>query len=198
MLARVVLASSLLGSLALAVPAAHQETAAAPDGRFDIDPTHSQLLFKVRHLGVSNFWGRINKVGGKLLVDAEDPSASLVQVTIDAAGIDTNDENRDIHLRSADFFNVEEHPTLSFTSEKVVAKGPGKLEVSGELELHGVARPLTVLVEHVGFATDPRFGTRAGYETRFTIKRSDFGMDYMPELLGDEVEIVLSLEGVKP
>lgn len=200
MLARVALAASILVPLAFALPAPRQEADSepAPDGRYDIDPVHSHAIFKVKHLGVSNFYGRFNKIGGKLLVDAADPGESLVQITIDAASVDTNDEARDTHLRSADFFNVEEHPTLSFTSEKVVAKGAGRLEVAGELEMHGVTRPLTVIVEQVGFGKDPRFGTRVGYEARFTIQRSDFGMDYVPDLLGDEVEVVFSLEGMRP
>jgi len=198
-LAIAAVALSALGAAAIdplqAVPAAGRSD--SPDGRYEIDPTHTIVMFKITHLGISNFYGRFNKLSGKLLVDAESPAESMISFSIDAASIDTNHADRDKHLRSPDFFNAAEHPRITFESESVAAKGGKQLEVTGTLSLHGVERKITVLVEQTGSGTVGQFGTRVGYEARFTIQRSDFKMDYMPELLGNDVEILISLEATR-
>jgi len=200
MLMRLIAASSLFGAVAMAAagaPAGADFREDAPDGAYSIDNSHTEVMFKVNHLGISNFYGRFNKVSGKVVVDSASPAESLITLTIDAASVDTNDAGRDKHLKSADFFNTEEFATIGFESEKVTATGEKTLDVEGTLEMHGVKKAVTAKVERTGFGTVGQFGTRIGYEARFIVKRSDFGMNYMPGLLGDEVEILVSLEGVK-
>ena len=169
-----------------------------PGGRYDVDPVHSSVLFKIKHVGVSNFYGRFNKVSGKLVLDAEDPAESMISLSIDAKSIDTNDAKRDAHLRGPDFFNVEEKgfDTLTFESEKVTPKSATEFDVLGKFKLHGVGRTITVAATQVGAGATP-MGTRVGYECRFTIKRTDYKMNYDTNALGDEVVIVVSVEAVR-
>jgi polyisoprenoid-binding protein YceI len=201
MLAKLASASIVLALLALAPAPAQQgagSKADAPDGRFDVDAVHSSMVFKVKHAGIANFYGRFNKISGKLLIDADDPAESLIQLSIDAASVDTNNPDRDKHLRSPDFFNAPEHPEITFESEKVTPKGGSRFEVRGKLGLHGVEKDVTVQVEQTGFGALGGFlGTRVGYEARFTLKRSDFQMSYALDVLGDDVDVVISLEGTK-
>lgn len=120
--------------------------------------------------------------------------------------IDTNDETgveagakdaRDTHLRNADFFNVEEFPTIEFESTKVVDLGAGKLEISGDLTLHGVTKSVTATGEYIGTSSGPQFGTVVGFEAKFVLHRRDFGMTYAVELLGTEVTVLVSIEARK-
>ncbi len=179
--------------------AAGAKKAAGADGRFEIDPVHSVVMFKIKHVGVSNFYGRFNDVGGKLLVDGDKPEESLISLTIKVGSVDTNSADRDTHLKSPDFFNAEEFPTIEFESEKVTSKGAGKLEIAGKLKMHGVEKAITVQAEHTGFANVVMMGgVRVGYEAKFTVKRSDFGVGQnMPDILGDDVEVLVSIEGGK-
>lgn len=201
MLARLALATAFFGVLGL-VGAAKAPASVArgdgPDGRFDIDPVHTSVLFKIKHAGVSNFYGRFNDVGGKVLVDADKPEESSIHLIIQAASIDTHSPEREKHLLSSDFFNAEQFKTIDFQSETVKPKGAGKLAISGTLELHGVKKSITFEAEQTGYVESGGFiGTRVGYEAKFTIKRSDFGMKYALDVLGDDVEILISLEGAK-
>lgn len=206
MLARLTIAAALLAGLgALGVAASYPQAAKdskapaadRPDGRYEIDPVHTALLFKINHVGVSNFYGRFNKVSGKLLIDADDPAESLINFKIDTASIDTNNKDRDSHLRNADFFNAEEFPAITFESETVKAIDATHFEVTGKLDLHGVQKTITVKAEQTGFGAHAIMGTLVGYEARFTIKRSEFGMGDHLESLGDEVEVILSLEAAR-
>ena len=200
MLQRLLGASAFFGALTfLAAGSAPARTAVTdgPAGRFDLDGSHTEVMFNVKHLGISNFYGRFDKVTGKVIVDADDPAESMIHLDIDAKSIDTNDAARDKHLRSADFFNVEEHASIVFDSETITAKDATHFEVAGTLEMHGAKKPVMAQVEQTGYGTVGQFGTRVGYEAKLTIKRSEFGMDYMPGGLGEEVEILISLEGVK-
>lgn len=209
MLSKLVLAASTFGALASLTPqqaAAPAAPKAAPAGRYDVDNVHSAVMFKIRHLGTSNAYGRFNQVKGTLLLDGEKLSESVLKLEIDAKSIDTNDETgvpdeakdaRDKHLRGADFFNVEEFPTLEFESTQVVDQGGGKLEITGDLTMHGVTKRVTATGEYIGTNSGAMFGTIAGFEAKFVLNRLDFGMNYAPEALGTEVTVLVSIEAKK-
>jgi polyisoprenoid-binding protein YceI len=164
--------------------------------RFKVDPVHSFVVFKVGHLGVSNAWGRFSDPQGAIVWDENDPSKGKIEVTLQADKIDTGNPKRDQHLKSPDFFNAKQFPTLTFKSNAITKKTEGEYEVSGDFTVHGVTRPMTVTVKKVGEA-DTQMGHRAGWETSFTVKRSDFGMNFMPGGIGDEVMLHVAIEGVR-
>ena len=163
---------------------------------FKIDPVHSSMAFSVKHLGVSDFYGRFNDISGQVVFDKDDPSKNSVEVTIPTESIDTKNEKRDQHLKSPDFFNAKQFPTIVFKSKSVEGSGD-TYKATGDLTLHGVTKPLTLEIKRGPEAKGMEDEIRAGGETRFTIKRSDFGMNFMQGALGDEVTVFLSLEGVK-
>ncbi|RMH43653.1 MAG: hypothetical protein D6689_04535 [Deltaproteobacteria bacterium] len=165
-------------------------------GTYEIDPTHTQVIFRVKHLGVSYQYGRFNKTSGKLSLDA-DPAKSSVELTIDAGSVYTADQKRDTHLKSPDFFDVKQFPQITFKSTRVKALGGNKFEVAGDLTLHGTTKPVTLQAELTGSGKDPWGGFRVGFEARTKVKRSDFGMTFMLDGLGDEVDIMATLEAVK-
>lgn len=181
-----------------AVPAAAPVPPAAPALQsLAIDPTHSSLVFKVQHMGVSSFYGRFNEVGGRIALDKDDASKCSVTITVQAASVDTHSGKRDQHLQSPDFFSVKEFPTIEFRSTSVKKAGADEFEVAGKLTLHGVSKDLTLKVKQTGYnEADGRHPATAGFETHFTLERSDFGMDYGIEQgsLGDEVEVMLAVE----
>jgi len=197
---------SFVFSGSAAIPFAAQQKAppaakAGPSGRFTIDPVHSTVIFKIRHMGISDFYGRFNEVGGMIMVDGDDPAESIVKFTIPAAKVDTNNPDRDKHLRGGDFFNADEFKTIEFESTKVEAKGQAnnEFELTGDLTMHGVKKSISAHVKQVGFAEKTQMGARVGYETKLTIKRSDFGMKGFIDngALGDEVELIVSVEAGK-
>lgn len=174
--------------------------AAAATGTYAIDGGHSFVTFATQHLGVAYAYGRFNQVGGSFKLDEKDPKQSAIRVVIQAASIDTNSAGRDKHLRGSDFFNVEQFPEVVFESKQVSKVEDGIYKVEGELSVHGVTKPLTVEAELIGAGDrGSRFGFRAGFRTGFTFKRTDFDMGFMVDNggLGDEVEVVVSLEGQK-
>lgn len=163
---------------------------------FKLDPVHSSLLFKVKHLGVSYSYGRFNSPEGQIVWDSADPTKSTINVSVKTAAIDTDNAKRDEHLKSPDFFDAKQFPTLSFKSTSVKPSGENKYEVTGDLTVRGVTKPITVTLEHVGTNSGPR-GTKTGFDGQFTINRQDFGVAYMPQGIGDEVTIFVALEADK-
>jgi len=164
---------------------------------FEVDTVHSTVLFRIKHMNVSWFYGRFTDITGTLMVDTKKPEASTIEIKVKTDSIQTDNEKRNAHLKSPDFFAAKQYPELTFKSTSAKSVGDGAIEMKGDLTCHGVTKPLTVTLQKVGEAKDPRGGVRAGYETKFNIKRSDFGMDFMPGGLGDDIEIIVSLEGVK-
>ncbi len=164
---------------------------------YKVDPVHSALVFKIKHLGVAFVWGRINNAEGTIVYDPDDPAAGSVHITARAENIDTYNAKRDAHLKSPDFFNAATYPTLSFRSRSVAAGTDGTLTVSGDFTLHGVTRPLTVTVSNTGAGKDPWGGYRVGFETVFDINRSDFGMDFMMGGVADRVQIFVNVEAIR-
>ncbi len=202
------LAALSLGSFVLFAAAPAQTDAKAPPkaapaasataATFDVDDTHSAAFFRVQHLGAGQFWGRINDVSGTFTSGDGSAEGVSFDITIKAESIDTGTEKLNQHLRSPDFFNVKEFPTLKFKSTGVKATKPGLLEVTGDFTMHGVTKPITAMIEWTGRKVG-QMGERAGYEATFAIKRSDFGMNYGVDngMLGDEVRVLVNLEGVK-
>lgn len=162
---------------------------------FQIDAVHSTAIFRVHHFGAGMFYGRFNDVTGTIQVDDGTPSFN---VSIDVNSVDTNNVKLDGHLKSPDFFNVVEFPTMSFTSSTATKVGDEQYEVTGEMTIHGVTKPITVGMAKTGQAKTRR-GEMVGYETEFTIERSDYEMLYGVEngALGDEVKIIVALEAVQ-
>ncbi len=160
-----------------------------------IDAVHSSVLFKIRHMGASNAYGRFNGVTGKIVVDDKDPKKSSVEVTIKTESVDTGNEGRDKHLKGPDFLSAKQFPTISFKGTEVKVLADGHLEVAGQLTLHGVTKDLKVKVEKVGTGKGMKPDSKlTGFETKFTIKRSDFDMKFMLPGIGDEVELTISVE----
>ena len=171
---------------------------------WNIDPVHSVAEFKVKHMMISNVKGQFARIKGVLSLDETDLTKSRVETSIDAASINTRDEQRDAHLKSADFFDVEKFPTLSFKSTKITRIADGELAVAGELTIHGVARNVVFTVE--GPTTpgkDPWGNTRIGLSATTKINRKDFGLTWNATLetggilVGDEVTITLEVQFIK-
>jgi polyisoprenoid-binding protein YceI len=165
---------------------------------YQIDGTHSAVVFKIKHAGASWFYGTFEAVSGTLSVDEADPSKSAIQVEIDAGSVDTNNADRDGHIESPDFLSAVEFPSITFQSTAVKSKGKDQLEVTGDLTFRGVKKSITVPVAYVG--KGEFHGKRIGYETTFSFKRSEFGSTYGLDegALGDEVFLTVALEGVAP
>lgn len=171
---------------------------------WNIDPVHTTAEFKVKHMMISNVKGHFTGVSGIFDLNEADPTKSRVEATIDAASINTNNGDRDAHLRSADFFDVEQFPTLKFVSTKATRKGKDELEVDGDLTIHGVTRPVTFTVEGpTAPAQDPWGNTRVGLSAITSINRKDFGLTWNAALetggilVGDTVTITLDVQAVK-
>ena len=169
-------------------------------GTWDIDASHSTVGFSVRHMMVSKVRGYFRDFSGEI-VTAEDPAQSTVNATIDLSSIDTRQEQRDAHIRSADFFDVENHPQMTFRSTAVRAQGADWI-VEGDLTVKGRTKPVTLKLEINGFGPDAYGGTRAGFSAKTEINRSDFGVDIqMPMdgggvVVGDKITVELEIQGV--
>lgn len=181
---------------------AYQDTEIPEPGTYSIDVAHSQVGFVVKHMMVSKVRGRFGAFEGQVTV-ADDPADSSVEVTVDLASIDTRDPKRDEHLRSADFFTVEEHPTMTFRSTKVSHDRANRWIVDGDLTILGVTRPLQLEVEFEGAAKDPWGGTRIGFSAKGEVNREDYGMTFNSALetggvlIGKRAAIEIEVEAVK-
>jgi polyisoprenoid-binding protein YceI len=179
-----------------AAPLAATADAEAVDvGTWQVDGVHSSIVFRILHMGVSNFYGSFKDMSGKIVVDESDVANSSIEFTVMADSIETRNAKRDQHAMSPDFLNAKEFPEAVFKSTKVTAAGEGKWSVEGELTLHGVTKPISVTAEKTGEAEGRGGrGRVAGFECHFEIKRSEFGMDNMLGMLSDEVGVIVSLE----
>jgi polyisoprenoid-binding protein YceI len=180
-------------------------TAAQPiTTTWNLDPVHSVAEFKVKHMMISNVKGQFTGISGVLTLNADDIASSSVTATVDASTINTREPQRDAHLKSADFFDVERFPRLSFRSTQVQRTGDDELAVTGELTIHGVTREVTFQVEGPTVAgRDPWGNTRIGLSATTNINRKDFGLAWNTTLetggilVGEAVTITLDLEFVK-
>lgn len=164
---------------------------------YRIDTAHSYVLFRIKHLGIGYSYGRFNGLAGTMVFDETTPENSAVTLQLEAKNVDTFVAKRDDHLRSADFFHAEKHPYIRFQSRSFEKTGEDTYTVVGDLTLLGRTRTLTAEALQTGAGKDPWGKYRRGFETRFAIQRSDFGMDYMLSGLGDQVEITVSVEVIR-
>jgi polyisoprenoid-binding protein YceI len=184
----------VLATLVLASGLAATPVRAADD--YGIDPVHSSVYFKISHIGLCHVFGRFNEFSGSFTIDPDDASKSSFTLSIKPESVDTNNKKRDEHLRTPDFFDVKQFPTLEFKSTGVKAIDGG-YDVTGDLTMHGTTKQITFSLKGGAKAEFPKGKYRTGYSTDLTLKRSDFGMDKMLQALGDEVKVAISFEGVK-
>lgn len=173
-------------------------SAARLEGRtYEVDPVHSGVLFKIRHLGLSWCWGRFMSFEGSL-VYGSDPASCSVQMTIDPSSLDTGSSGRDGHVKGADFLNVAQFPDAGFRSTKVSAGKDGGLKIVGMFSLHGVEKEVEIESKILGQGDrGERFGERIGFEGSFRFNRRDFGIRTYPDTaVGDEVEVIIAIEGM--
>jgi len=178
-------------------------TQAVLAGDYKLDESHTQVGFKIKHLVISTVSGRFNKFTGGFKFDEKKGTLDNVEVTIEAASIDTNEADRDKHLKSKDFFDVEKFPYLKFVSTKVTHKGNKPDGVHGNLTIHGVTKPVVLKVEFNGSATDPWGNERVAFEASTKIKRKDFGLTWNKTLdkggvmIADDVKVEIEGEAIK-
>jgi len=183
-----ILASWVLGVALAAAAWAATET-------FKFDKVHSLIGFRIRHI-VTKVEGRFKDYDGTIVLDRTSPTASHVELTIQAASIDTGNDTRDKDLRSPNYFDVEKYPTITFKSTKVESKGSDSYDATGDFTLHGVTKSIHVPVKHTGFG---KMGNteKAGFEVALPIKRSDYGMTAGAPVVADDVEINIQVEANK-
>jgi polyisoprenoid-binding protein YceI len=178
-----------------------QDLSTLTAGTWNIDASHSAVEFVVRHVVVSKVRGRFTDITGAITI-ADNPIDSTVTATIGLASINTDDEKRDEHLRSADFFDVANNPSMTFDSTSIVAKGNDYI-VNGDLTINGTTKGIELALEFNGVAGDPWGGTRAGFSASTTINRKDFGLSWNVALeaggflVGEDIKIELEIEAIK-
>jgi polyisoprenoid-binding protein YceI len=171
--------------------------------RWNIDPVHSEVGFSVKHMMVSNVRGRFNEVTGYIDFDENDPSTAKIDVEINTNSVDTRQEQRDTHLRSADFFDAENHPKMSFVSTKVEHVKGDNYRVTGDLTIRGTTKPITLDATFEGVSPDPYGGVRSGFSATGKINRHDFGLNYNAAIeaggvvVGADIKIQLEVEAIK-
>ncbi len=163
---------------------------------YSIDAIHSSFLFKIFHADTANFYGRFNKASGLIKTDANTPTE--LNIVVEAESVDTNNKARDEHLRGPDFFDTKQFTDITYKSTGIKKVDDTTYEVAGDLTMHGTTKPLTITLKHTGNGKNVQGKETIGFETTFTIKRSDFGVSgYIGKGLGDEVTMIISLESTK-
>ena len=183
------------GFIALALSAA----AAAQAGAWQIDPNHTSAQFAVKHLAVSTVRGAFMKVSGSAQYDPADPSKDSVDITIDANSVDTRVQMRDNDLRSPNFLDVQKYPTITFKSKQVKTAGDGKLQMVGDLTIHGVTKEVVLDVDGPSAPIkDPWGNQRIGASASTKVNRKDFGVNGLPAVVGDDINITIDTELIQP
>lgn len=164
---------------------------------YQIDPVHTSLVFRVKHMNTAYVYGMFRDVKGTIIVNEANPARSSISIEVDANSVYTANEQRDNHLRSPDFFNTRQFPTIRFASTEVRKVNETTGQVRGNLTIRGVTRPITANVVLTGRGKNQQGRDIIGFETTFTIRRSEFGIRYGLPGLGDEVRVILSIEAVR-
>lgn len=162
-------------------------------GTFKVDATHSTVLFKVRHLDAGYIYGWFKDFSGTFTIDA-DPKKSQIELAVKTTSVDTRDDERNGNIIGPDFLNAKQSPELTFKSTSIDPASAG-WRITGDLTIRGVTKSVTFTAAPVGDAKDPRGQRLVGLEARFTIARGDFGVTFMPEMVGPEIELIIALEG---
>lgn len=184
---------TLVSALALAA------TAAAQVSEWKIDPMHSSAQFSVKHLGVSTVRGAFTKVSGSAKFDPSDVTKTALDASIEATSVDTRVEMRDNDLRSPNFLEVQKYPTITFHSKQVKAAGAGKLQITGDLTIHGTTKEVVLDVDGPSSPIkDPWGNQRIGASASTKINRKDFGVNGAPGVVGDEITITIDAELIQP
>ncbi len=172
--------------------------AAAGALTFGVDDTHSMAMFRVQHMGAGAFWGRFNDVDGSFTFTPGSADGLKFDISIKTESVDSGNNDLNKHLRSPDFFAAKDFPAMTFKSTGAKKTGENTYDLMGDLTIRGVSKPVTAKLEYIGMG-DMGMGVRAGFEATFTIKRSDFGVKYGVDkgAVGDDVRVVVGLEGVK-
>jgi polyisoprenoid-binding protein YceI len=191
-MSRIALLTAVTAPFLLFAPAASAED-------FVIDPVHSSVIFKIGHAGASEFIGRFNQISGELKFDEKNLKECRIKATVKAASVDTNNDNRDNHVRAEDFLHAESHPDIVFEATGF-EKGKGKdtYTVKGKLTLRGVTKELEVTAKKVGVGEYPAGLKRVGFSCTFSIERSDFGLPFPAETVGNAVEITVTISATLP
>ena len=183
--------------LALAATLLTCGTLAGAAETYTVDPVHSSISFMIEHAGISNIHGRFNAFSGKITIDSADPAKSSFALSIPIDSIDTNNAKRDEHLRAPDYFNAKQFPNMTFQSTKVKPIDGG-FEVTGDLTLHGVTKPVTFTLKGGDKVVEfPKGTKRIGLVSSLSINRSDYGVDAEPKALGLEIPILIGIEASK-
>ncbi|NBC13517.1 MAG: YceI family protein [Gammaproteobacteria bacterium] len=191
--------ASLAVAAAIAAAGLLPATAAAEVEEYVIDTegAHAFIQFRIKHLGYSWLYGRFNDFGGAFTYDTDDPDNSSIQVDIETASLDSNHAERDKHLRGDDFLDVDKYPDARFESTEVTWHEDGTATVTGDLTLRGITKPVTLEVEEIGAGPDPWGGYRRGFEGSTSFPLKDFGIDYDLGPASTDVEMILSVEGIR-
>jgi polyisoprenoid-binding protein YceI len=186
------------GAAQAQAPVADTRPDATPAGAYKLESSHAQVLFSVSHMGTSTWYGTFSGAEGSATLDPKDPARNSVRITIPAASIATISAKLDGELKSADWFDAAKYPQIVFKSAKVAFTGPGRADVTGDLTLHGVTRPVTLHVTFKGAGPNPMTKAyTAGFDATGRLRRSDFGVSKYVPLVGDEVDLILSAPFVK-
>jgi len=183
-----VLATTLASAVAFGIAAPAAET-------YTVDPVHSWVVYRVKHMDVASSFGLFKDVSGSFTVDEAAPENSTFAFSVKVDSIDSANPKRDEHLKSPDFFNAKQFPTISFKSTKVVKSPNGGYDVVGVLSMHGVEKPAAIKIAEIPRIKGPLGGHVAGFDTELKIKRSDFGMGSSVPGIGDEVTLMMGIEG---
>ncbi len=184
--------------LTAAAVLAASASAWAQAGTFTLDKVHSNVVFKVGHMGVANMYGIIHGPEGTYSLDFANPSASKLEIKVLTENIDTGNEGRDRHLKSPDFFDVKQFPEITFVGKQFEKSGDKGMKVTGELTMLGKTKPVVVTLSFVGEG-ETKQGYKSGFEAQFTVKRSEFGMTKYLEgnAISDEITLMVAVEGKK-
>ena len=185
---RSVLAAMVIGLFVLAGSALAADT-------YKIDPVHSAVIYRIMHFGVGNAYGRFDEPTGTVMVDNGAPTEFTFEVKTDK--VDTGNPKRDAHLKSPDFFDAKQFPTITFKSKEVKSTGDNKFDVTGDLTMHGVTKSITVPITKTGEGDTKMMGYRTGWETQVDLKRSDYGINGLQGPVGDDVHLIIAFEAQK-
>lgn len=164
---------------------------------YQVDPVHTSLVFRVKHMNTAFVYGMFRDIKGTVVVDEANPARSSINLEVNADSVFTANEQRDNHLRSPDFFNTRQFPTITFRSTSIRRVNENTVQVQGNLTMRGVTRPVTATVNLTGKGKNAQGRDIIGFETTFTIRRSEFGIRYGLPGLGDEVRVMLSVEAIR-